>query len=231
MLSTEIVVSTDTLKNGKRKNQNGNALKTKNAFAFADFDKNRILSREFFCSLNLSVGTDEEILKSTNISTVDTTENTVVLLAEIRQKLKAYKLQIERHIKRLENYSNKIAVKLVEIGENRSLRSNYLQAKELKEKYLSVKNAIKNLSDVVQDMIKNANDALSIEYRKIFALKLQKARQTAGLTQKGLAQKLGIPIYNLISYENAKREPDISLIQRIIKTLDITANTLFENCF
>ena len=204
-------------------------MKRQDAFALADFDKDRILSRKFFSGLNLPTDkTDKEILLSFDISDVDGAEKAVVVFAEMRQMTKLYLERIKRHALKLENLNKKIAVKIVENGDDDSLKKKFNRSKLLSKTYNDITFDIGDLFHRLQDRI-DACDAVTSNYcRKSFAKNLKQARKSAKLTQKQTSQLIGVSISTYIGYENSKREPSLSIIRRIMKVLDIRANMLIN---
>ena len=86
--------------------------KTKNAFAFRDFDSARILQRPFFKNFYFETNkSDEEILQSLNIATdepVDSSEKRLYIIKAILERLKAFRHLIDRHNEtRLNKYNRK----------------------------------------------------------------------------------------------------------------------------
>ena len=55
---------------------------------------------------------------------------------------------------------------------------------------------------------------------------LKKARKSAGLTQVGLAKKIGTTKSTISLYESGKREPDIVRLKEIAKALDVSCDYL-----
>lgn len=61
-----------------------------------------------------------------------------------------------------------------------------------------------------------------------FNVNLKKARESAGLTQQQVADRLGITKSTYCNYEIGKREPDVEKIKKIAKALGISADDLLE---
>lgn len=55
---------------------------------------------------------------------------------------------------------------------------------------------------------------------------IKAARKKAGLTQKQLAEKIGVAPITIQQYENGSREPRIATIGKIADALDVTADYL-----
>ena len=87
-------------------------MKTKNAFAFRDFDSARILQRPFFKNFYFeSDKSDTEILDSLSESkkdSVDTLERKLYVIKAVIERLRAFRHLIDRHNKtRLSKYNKK----------------------------------------------------------------------------------------------------------------------------
>ena len=87
-------------------------MKTKNAFAFRDFDSSRILQRNFFKNFYFdSDKSDAEILDSLNNATddsVDSWEKNLYAIKAIHDRLAEFRHLINRHNeKRLDTYNKK----------------------------------------------------------------------------------------------------------------------------
>ena len=85
--------------------------KTKNAFAFRDFDAEKILQRKFFQTLNLPKGMDEEILQKMGMADFDSFEGTQAKLEAMGALLRRtaeYQKHIKRHGDRLTRYARAV---------------------------------------------------------------------------------------------------------------------------
>ena len=63
----------------------------------------------------------------------------------------------------------------------------------------------------------------------LFAERLKMYRVLKGLTQKELADMVGVTAVTINRYENGQREPDIDLLMKISKFLDISVDSLIGN--
>lgn len=198
----------------------------KNAFAFRDFDKDQILSRKFFSSLKLPTGSDKEILQSFDISEVNGAEKAIVIFADMRQMIKSYLERIKRHALKLESVNKKIAVRIVESGDDETLKEKFERSKVLSQKYNDVTFDIGNLFHRLQDKMDGCDAVTGKFYRKRFSESLKLARQKSGITQKKLAQLIGVSVNSCIGYENGRREPSLSIIRRMMNVLKVSADKL-----
>ena len=62
-----------------------------------------------------------------------------------------------------------------------------------------------------------------------FCDRLKEARLNKGLTQEQLAEKIGVAKTTLTGYEKGNREPNMLTIQRIMESLSIDANFLWQD--
>lgn len=192
-------------------------------FALANFDKDRILSREFFRNLDLPPNmTDKEILQSFDISDVDGAEKAVVIFADMRQKVKFYLERIKRHALKLENVNKKIAVRIVENGDDEILKKKFKHSKVLSLIYNDFTFDIGNLFHRIQDRMDACAAVTGKFYRERFAKKLKDNRKKKKMTQLQFAQKLGIVLSGVVAYEGAQRDPSLSMLWKMAKILDVS---------
>lgn len=57
---------------------------------------------------------------------------------------------------------------------------------------------------------------------------IKKARKTAGITQKELAQRIGVRQKDISRWENGERTPGIESLVSICMALKVSADTLLE---
>lgn len=65
------------------------------------------------------------------------------------------------------------------------------------------------------------------ELLNIFGQTIKDARHAAGLTQEGLAEKAGITARYIMAIENENKQPSMEVLFKIIRTLKISADTIF----
>ena len=61
---------------------------------------------------------------------------------------------------------------------------------------------------------------------KIFSERLKETRQDVGLSQKEVAQNIGITASAYANYEQGLREPSFEVLAKICDTLDVSADFL-----
>lgn len=61
-----------------------------------------------------------------------------------------------------------------------------------------------------------------------FTERLKELRQEKSLSQKQIAEKLGIPVSTYANWEQGRREPSVNDIFKILTVLNINANELFN---
>lgn len=64
-------------------------------------------------------------------------------------------------------------------------------------------------------------------FRETFVKRLKELREEKNLSQKSVAEKLGIPVSTYANWEQGRREPCIEDIYKILNVLQIEANDLF----
>ena len=214
--------------------------KTKNAFAFRDFDAEKILQRKFFQTLNLPKGMDEEILQKMGMADFDSFEGTQAKLEAMGALLRRtaeYQKHIKRHGDRLTRYARAVehTITTDDKADIAAFKLRYSRAGKLSVKYsgcftaygmtsnflggIAVDN-VGRLCDKIAARYKELDEKIKSHYRNTFAARLKRVRKEMGLTQTGLATLLNISPRAVGSYENAEREPSIAMLAKISKTLN-----------
>lgn len=62
-----------------------------------------------------------------------------------------------------------------------------------------------------------------------FYERLKEARINAGLTQEQLAERIGVAKSTLSGYENGNREPSVAVMAKVMQTLQVDANYLYQD--
>ena len=214
--------------------------KTKNAFAFRDFDAEKILQRKFFQTLNLPKGMDEEILQKMGMADFDSFEETQAKLEAMEALLRRtaeYQKHVVRHGDRLTRYARAVehTITTDEKADIAALKLRYSRAGKLSVKYSGSFTAygltstflggiavddVGGLCDKLAARYKELDEKIKAHYRNTFAARLKRVRKEMGLTQTGLATLLNISPRAVGSYENAEREPSIAMLAKISKTLN-----------
>ena len=192
--------------------------KTRNAYALRDFDEKRILQRPFFRDLHFDADkTDEEILKSFEVTLIDSADDMETKqknIKAIHTRLGEYQILIKRQSRRVGIFNRKKAEKLgikvseLEVGEGIQIAEYFfadLSVVELLEKFK------KGYYEI--------EEKIEARYRQEFATRLRSARRAAGLTQKQLGDMIQISPNGYSQYETGKRDPSIPTIFRLLKIL------------
>ena len=121
-------------------------------------------------------------------------------------------------------------------------RKNKLTQKELSEKtdisyssIVSYENGLrqpnaKSLAALERFFGVSADELLgNFMYKKAFPENLKKLRQMQGLTQKGLAEKIGVSCSAIISYENAISQPNAESLAALERFFNVSADELLGN--
>ena len=207
--------------------------KTKDAFALRGFDEKRILQRPWFKKLNLPVGYDEDVLlgfynvfekpiKGITLSGFlkilsHTDEgyltgaiensNTITLLAA---RAAEYLVFIQRHVTQLLKMQNYYTEKFMLTNET-IYKEKFKRVHVLLNCYNQILSTnlmtrISSTAKILEELLKK------IFQERFFGSRLKQARKQAGLTQKTVAEKLGITRNAYTLYENGKRDiPTLTL--------------------
>ena len=188
--------------------------KTKDAFALRDFDDQRILQRPYFKDFNFPVASDERILLSYDITRCP---NAAIMnqkfdeLREVYTAVAKYRRLILKQRKKLnlvcKRYREKNDEAKIERSAGLILKYNWFEeACELFE--------LKFGSYFV-----TGEQEIETQTRREFSERLRQARKDAGLTQKQLAAKIGMSQGGYTQYENVGREPSLTTLAKLSRTL------------
>ncbi|MBR4903691.1 MAG: helix-turn-helix domain-containing protein [Selenomonadaceae bacterium] len=145
----------------------------------------------------------------------------IEILNNISRNVLFYLEKINRHYKRLEEYSliwNEKVSSGVTPSE-KDIRMKTCRIQKLLKSYAGIQKTIKNLQSSIKQRVKNMTDTYEKADRYIFAIRLRQARSEAGLTQVQIADKIGMTQGGYTNYENAVREPSIATLKRLSKIL------------
>ena len=198
--------------------------KTKNAFAFRDFDSSRILQRPFFRNFYFETDkSDEEILQSLNNVTdedVESWENNLYAIKAIYDRLEKFRQLINRHNeKRLDKYN-----KIKSISER--VKITELQRPAPVMEYFSASLSVLELMNKMKKLYQKIDKKIQERYRKEFGARLKQTRQDLGLTQKQIGEFINISSQGIYFYERGERDASIPAIIRLAKALNISSDQL-----
>ena len=200
-------------------------MKTKNAFAFRDFDSARILQRPFFKNFYFEPDkSDAEILKSLNITTddsVDSSEERLYAIKAILERLAEFRHLIDRHNEtRLDKYNKKKS-------EAKGITITELQRPAPVMEYFSASLSVLELTNKFEKLYYDIEKKLQSRYRTEFATRLKGLRKTLGLTQKQLGALIRVSPEVFSLYERGeRRDIPIHMIIRLAKALNMSSDQL-----
>lgn len=199
-------------------------MKTKNAFAFRDFNSSRILQRPFFKNFYFEPDkSDAEILKSlkdTTEDSVDFWEKNLYAIKAIYDRLEEFRHLINRHNeKRLDKYNKKKSkLENVKIAE--------LKRPAPVMEYFSASLSVLELTNKFKNLYRETEKKIQVHYRKNFAARLKQIRQDLGLSQRQLGNLIGISPQGFYFYEHGKRDVPVHTIIRLAKALNMNGNQI-----
>lgn len=203
------------------------------AFAFYDFvftelENTKILQRKFFSKLNLPEGLiDKEILDSLNFSAdtpIADAENKLNQLENIADFLGKYEKRILKHLQklqRLDGRETQSATIVLYVSKGKGKLSKLVNAYTDVFEYVSFL-----LNAIVSEVILKMREIMKEIYRNAFGKKLKNIRRAKGLTQKRLAERLGISQSGVVMYERGEREPSLGTLHNIARILEVPATEL-----
>lgn len=191
--------------------------KTKNAFAFRDFNEEKILQRPYFKKFNLPKKTDTEILESlqaTGDDSVDDMEQKLNQIKSLHEHCKKFQSLIIRHTDRVAR------VKLVK----EKAKSNKISPILLE--YVLVPAAITELMKKLANSFYELESRIQERYQKDLARRLSIYRKEAGLTQKELGELVNISQNGMSRYLSGKRDIPTYALIRFSKILKVSTDEL-----
>ncbi|MBQ3441904.1 MAG: helix-turn-helix transcriptional regulator [Selenomonadaceae bacterium] len=199
-------------------------MKTKNAFAFRDFDTERILQRPFFRDFYFEPNkSDEEILQSlseTIEDSVDSWEKNLYTIKAIHDRLEKFRQLINRHNeKRLDKYNKKKSI-------SERIKITELQSPAPVMEYFSASLSVLELINKFKKLYREIDKKLQVRYRKNFAIKLKQIRQDLGLTQKQFGDLIQTSSQVFSLYERGAHDIPVHAIIRIAKALNMSSDQL-----
>ena len=208
--------------------------KTRDAFAFRDFDSERILQKNFFIVLDPSADTDEEILSaydSEQFPEQYLNLNTRII-EEQRYKLHwlncfvaIYQNFLRRHYERLLKLKSKFAEKFI-LTVDPSLKRKYERTDYLLNRYQSIADALQLLREKIQSLGARLLKLYDWQWQKEFGERLRDARRAKGLTQANLGEKIGTSQNAIQKYESGAADISSRNLLKVAKILGVSADSL-----
>ena len=199
-------------------------MKTKNAFAFRDFNSTRILQRPFFKNFYFdSDKSDTEILKSlkdTKEDSVDSWEKNLYAIKAILDRLAEFRHLINRHNeKRLDKYNKKKS------------KSENIKITELKRpapvmEYFSASLSVLELMNKFKNLYREIEKRIQVRYRKDFASRLKRIRKDLNLKQKQFGDLIRVSPQVFSFYERGEHDIPVHTIIRLAKALNMSGNQI-----
>ena len=199
-------------------------MKTKNAFAFRDFDSSRILQRNFFKNFYFdSDKSDAEILDSLNNATddsVDSWEKNLYAIKAIHDRLAEFRHLINRHNeKRLDTYNKKKS-------KSENVKITELQRPARVMEYFSASLSVLELMNKFKNLYRDIEKKIQVRYRKDFASRLKQIRQDLKLTQKQFGDLIRVSPQVFSFYERGEHDIPVHTIIRLAKALNMSGNQI-----
>lgn len=199
-------------------------MKSRNAFAFRDFDGARILRRPFFKNFYFDFNkSDEEILeslKAADSDSIDDMEEKLHTIKATHDRLENYRRLLNKHTRRCDRY-NKRKAEALEIKVSEIFSQRHAPTME----YVSAELECLELMEKFRRLYYDLEKQIQERYRREFAARLKQARLKAGLKQKELGELIQISPNGYSQYESGRREPSLPTLSRLLKIF--TAEELF----
>lgn len=199
-------------------------MKTKNAFAFRNFDSARILQRPFFKNFYFEPNkSDDEILELLSKATensVASWEQRLYAIRATHDRLTEFRQLIDRHNEnRLNKYNRKKS-------ESKGIKIAELQRPAPVMEYFNASLSVLELMNKLEKIYSDIEKKIQVRYRKEFGNRLKRARQALGLTQQQLGDLIRISSQGVSLYELGKRDASIPTIIKFAKVLNMNGNQI-----
>ena len=215
--------------------------KTKNAFAFRDFDAERILQRPYFKEwrekYHVDTGkTDAEILSTlavTDAENVKETEFKNRCLAVLDEYCRNLPKWLLRHSNAKDGRLKKIRHTLKKkLDSSPNADNSFLQAQLSRELelvkfyFLEVVPAAYDLGLAVNKACRNSGLILQAMYKRQFGERLRQAREAAGFTRADLVDVLNITPNAYGLYETGKRDVAAMSLRKLAQVFNVSTDWL-----
>ena len=199
-------------------------MKTKNAFAFRDFDSARILQRPFFKDFHFDPNkSDTEILESLNKVTedsVDSWERNLYVIKATLERLIKFRHLINRHNEsRLDKY-NKLKSKSQDVKITELVRPAPVM------EYFSASLSVLELINKFKQLYSEIEKKIQVRYRKDFGNRLRLLRKDLGLTQAKFGDLVQVSPQVFSLYERGEHDIPVHTIIRLAKVLDMSSDKI-----
>ena len=199
-------------------------MKTKNAFAFYDFDSTRILQRPFFRDFHFDTNkSDAQILESLNIVTedsVDSLEKKLYVIKATLERLCKFQRLINRHNEnRLDKYNKRKS-------KSQDIKITELQRPAPVMEYFSASLSVLELMNKFKQLYCEIDKKIQIRYRKEFGTRLRRIRQDLGITQAKFGDLVQVSPQVFSLYERGEHDVPIHTVIRLAKMLDMSSDQL-----
>ena len=187
-------------------------MKTKDAFAFRNFDEKKILARRFFKDFRLPDGDDETALgvfDAEDFWDASDAEKKLEQLHKLSDRIIRLNKLIVRHVKRLRKFWQ-------------ATRDD--RAAKLLMDYSWYEEAVTLCGLKLGSYFIYGEDKLNELYRKEFGARLKAARKAAGMTQQEIARQLGLTQKTISGYESGRLDPSFHIARRLSRILQLNLN-------
>ena len=192
--------------------------KTKDAFALRGFDSERILQRPWFKDCNLPVDEDSLIKENffSNVSDLRDASERLNKVERLNDCSKNYLLHLRTHEARLKKVLKIYSDKYLS-SKDKKIKAQYQRALDLRgfyfELYWNVMTIFYN--EIITSLFLTGNLIFLGRCRIKLSARLKESRKAIGLTQKDVAEKLGLTRNAYTLYENGKRDIPTHILTRL----------------
>lgn len=204
-------------------------MKTKDAFALRGFDR-----QEYLRGRLVAVGLLENALTTIAADTNDFDDMQRARKSYVRltDEVEHFRWRIVRHNERLLRYQMTLTKDVARLDDDAyyfSIRPKGKRAVNLSAQYTTIAQELDETLKTVEGIIYCLDQYQRGYGMKIFAKRLKEARKAAGLTQAQMAARLGIKQASYAAYEQARHEPNVSVLFILSQELNRSPSWFF--CF
>lgn len=152
-------------------------------------------------------------------SGIDLTEKILEWCRDRQKVLNADCERIAIHVKKLQACERSIFEKVLSQGLSEDLKEEGNRIKDLIRKYNWLNRLLFDYGAVLMKDEKFFKSDFQAECRKVFSERLRQSRKEAGLTQKQIAEKLGILQNSYSQYEIGRISPSLEMLVQISRIL------------
>ena len=162
-----------------------------------------------------------------DLSEFDKTKESLTLDKKRISNIRDVEGKTERHIVRLQNYSQQLFNRIIEDGLNERFKLKGERVRRLTRQYEYLLFLFKIYEEFMLKEWRKHEDTFQREYRKEFGRRLRQARIQKNFSTTDIAKQLGLSRVGYGYYELGQRDMPTPTIYRLAEFLDVSTDWLF----